>query len=78
MTDSKFPSLYQYRGLHQGYKPEVEGETTVRTDRTYEKLKTIQKLDRGDLSFHLVPVGQSRNNNYFPKEARRRLVVSAS
>ena len=55
-----------------------EGETTVLTNRTNQKLKTIYKLDERDLSCYLIPVAHSTNKNRFAYEARRRSVVSTS
>ena len=78
MTNSKFASLCWCRDLNHGYLSEAEIETTVPTDHTFKKLKTIQNLDRRNLRFHLVPVRRSTIKNCFVDESRRRFVVSAS
>ena len=74
-----FPQVIPGRNSKEELTTAAAGEeTSVPTDSTLQKPKTIQKVDLRDLRFHLVPVGQSTTINIFANESQRRFILSAS
>ena len=58
--------------------PETGTETTIPSDRTFEKSSTMHTGNWCDLSFHLVPVSQSDIEKCSVNEPQRRSVVSTA